>query len=311
MDNFTNQNFLKELKVMNIEWIRYFAVLAELKSFSKSAQHLNITQQALSKAISGIEDQLGLRLIERNGRSNNLTDAGYLFLEKSKPILQIIYDVNNFFTDYKSSTPKGALTIGWSNFWGVYVLPKIIYDFMQNFPEVYPKVFMMAHENIELKVLNGQVEIGLLIRQPERKELDFIQGPSVPYVIVGKPQPKKEWHELEYIVPGYIYGTNKGSDFWDDEKYPRNIIAQIDSLQTTLALCELGKGNIFVPEIVVKDKIENETLSITAECPFELSHELFIIWNKNIYQTIAVKEFIRKIKTNITAYLKADFPQGV
>lgn len=299
MDNFINQSFIKDLKVSNIEWIRYFFVFSELKSFSKAANHLNITQQALSKAISGLEDQLGIRLIERQGKNNVLTDAGFLFLEKSKPILEALYDVNNFFSEYKTIIPLGKLVIGWSNFWGVYFLPKILYKFMLNFPQVYPKVFMMSHENIESKLSNGEVEIGLLIKKPDKKELDFIKGPNIPYVIVGKSSVKKHWQELDYIVPGYIYGTNKGSDFWDDQKFPRKIIAQIDSIQTTINLCELGKGNIFVPEIMVKDKLDNGNLFITADCPFELSHDLFIAWNKNIHQTLSVKEFIKQINQSI------------
>lgn len=307
MDNFTNQNFIKDLKIANIEWIRYFIVLAELKNFSKAAKHLNITQQALSKAISGIEQQLGIRLIDRNTKDNSLTEAGVIFLEKSKHVIQAVYDINSFFYEYNSTVPKGKITIGWEGFWGSYVLPKVLYDFMNKYQEVYPKVFMMSYENIENKLCNGQIEIGLLTKQPQRKEIDFIKKKSVPYVIVGNSKIKKNWNELEYIVPGFFFGTEISSDFWDDTKYPRKIIAQIDSIQSCISLCEMGKGNIFVPEIMVKNKLIKGELYITADPPFTLSHDIFISWNKNIYQTLAVKEFLKMLDKSIKEFFYESF----
>ena len=59
------RNIPKILNSVNTEWFRYFVILSELGNFQEAAKQLNITQQALSKAVSGIEKQLGVKLIER------------------------------------------------------------------------------------------------------------------------------------------------------------------------------------------------------------------------------------------------------
>src|SRR5436305_8155554 len=77
----------EKLISINPEWLRYFYVLCKIKSYSEAASLLNITPQALSKAITGIENQLGLHLILRSRNYKGLTQNGSIFFEKIKIII--------------------------------------------------------------------------------------------------------------------------------------------------------------------------------------------------------------------------------
>ena len=61
---------------MNLYQLRYFLELAEKRQYTKAARQLNITQPSLSYAISQLENELGVKLFEKDGRTISLTDCG-------------------------------------------------------------------------------------------------------------------------------------------------------------------------------------------------------------------------------------------
>ena len=66
---------------MNLYHLRYFVTLAHLEHYTKAADVLAITQPSLSHAISSLEEELGVKLFEKNGRNVSLTKYGKSFLE--------------------------------------------------------------------------------------------------------------------------------------------------------------------------------------------------------------------------------------
>lgn len=73
---------------MDLKRLRYFVAVARLRSFTRAAEALHIAQPPLSQRIQELEDQLGVRLIERGSRPIQLTAAGQSLLEQAIPLLQ-------------------------------------------------------------------------------------------------------------------------------------------------------------------------------------------------------------------------------
>ncbi len=289
------RNIPKILNSVNTEWFRYFVILSELGNFQEAAKQLNITQQALSKAVSGIEKQLGVKLIERKKDFNSLTSNGKIFFEKSKEIINNLYDINKILSELKDNNPGGVITIGASSFWGAYILPDILYRFISDFPEVYPKIYTMSSKEIEKCVSAGDIDIGLLVEKTNSSNTIYFEGKKKPYIIVGKPQPFKHWSELSYIIPN-LFGSESTDNDWPESKFKRKIAAESDSIATSIKLCENGVGAAFIPEVAVRDKISEGTLAIISEPPFELYNQLYIVLNNQTYKSFAVNIFIEEIK---------------
>lgn len=74
--------------MLEFKQLRYFIAIAESSSFSKAAQKLFITQPALSQQVSKLEEQLGVKLLERNTRSFQLTAAGWDLYHHAMHLLQ-------------------------------------------------------------------------------------------------------------------------------------------------------------------------------------------------------------------------------
>lgn len=72
---------------MNLAQLRHLIALAELRSFSRAAKAVHLTQPALSRSIRALEDELGLRLIDRIGKRNELSAAGAAVVERARRIV--------------------------------------------------------------------------------------------------------------------------------------------------------------------------------------------------------------------------------
>ena len=72
---------------MNLYHLRYFSTLAHIEHYTKAADILAITQPSLSYAISTLEEELGVKLFEKNGRNVTLTKYGKVFLNDVEEIL--------------------------------------------------------------------------------------------------------------------------------------------------------------------------------------------------------------------------------
>ena len=72
---------------MNLYHLRYFVTLAHLEHYTKAAKQLSITQPSLSHAIASLEEELNVRLFEKDGRNVVLTRWGKIFLEDVEDIL--------------------------------------------------------------------------------------------------------------------------------------------------------------------------------------------------------------------------------
>lgn len=112
-----------------------FIRIVDMGSFAKAADDLRVTPSALSKLVSRLEDQLGVRLLTRTTRKLALTSEGSLYLERAREVIDLI---NQAEADVSSSRsrPKGHLRINSSTGFARQTLLHAIPAFLRRFPEV-------------------------------------------------------------------------------------------------------------------------------------------------------------------------------
>ena len=90
---------------MTIDQLQYFLALAQCKNFTMAADHLYISQPALSKSIAGLERELHVRLISRSTHSFSLTPAGEEFVKTCTQMLETLRDGMN-----KAASAQGTIS---------------------------------------------------------------------------------------------------------------------------------------------------------------------------------------------------------
>lgn len=121
---------------MELRHLRYFIAVAEELHFSKAAERLHIAQPPLSQQIQQLEAQLGVELFHRKTkRQVQLTEAGQVFLQEAYQLLAQLQKAIEL-TQKIGRGEKGQLRIGFTSLVTYNLLPVILQQFREQFPEV-------------------------------------------------------------------------------------------------------------------------------------------------------------------------------
>jgi len=143
-----------------IHLMKVFVAVGELESFAAAARRLDISPAAVTRAVSALEDQLGVKLLLRTTRSVRLTEAGGRYLEDTRHILASIHEANATAAGI-NATPKGELAVTAPILFGKkYVMPCIV-RYLQQYPDVdvsayfLDRVVNMVEEGMDVAVRIG------------------------------------------------------------------------------------------------------------------------------------------------------------
>lgn len=283
---------------MNTDWLRYYVAVAETLNLQAAADRLHVTPQAVSKAIAGLEDRFKLKLVDRAHRIHGLTPAGAALLEEATAILAGLENAERRLGEWRSGQVLGPVTIAGDGLWHHYLLPGLLTELLARFPRIRPKLHEMLPEDVERWVSVGEVDVGLLLNAPAQPDLAWVEGPSTPYVIVGKPHGEglKPWQELGYIVPRFFRRElSQSLDGWPEGKHPRRIVAEVELLEMAIHLCEAGLGAAFLPELAVRDRLARGTLAVVAEPPVAFEDKLYVVWRQGVRPTPVARELLKAL----------------
>ncbi len=123
-----------------IHLMKVFVAVGELESFAAAARRLDISAAAVTRAVSALEEQLGVKLLLRTTRSVRLTEAGGRYLEDTRHILASIHEANEAAAGI-NATPRGDLAVTAPILFGKkFVMPCIV-RYLQQYPEVDVSAF--------------------------------------------------------------------------------------------------------------------------------------------------------------------------
>jgi len=146
---------------MDIQNIRAFLMVAETGSFSRAAERLYITQPAISKRISGLEDALDCKLFDRLGKSIVLTQAGEALIPGYRNILAEIDESERIVSALRNRV-SGHLRFGTSHHIGLHRLPPVLREYTRQYPDVELDIRFMDSEQAAELILKGDIELALV-----------------------------------------------------------------------------------------------------------------------------------------------------
>lgn len=146
---------------MEIHQLRYFCAVAETGSFTRAAEREQVAQPSLSQQIIKLEEELGVRLFDRLGRTVKLTDPGQLFLPRARAILNELKAAKEEVTD-KQGSAVGPVNVGVIPTIAPYFLPTRISSFCRQ----YPKASITVYEDVTARLLDrlrgGVVDLAIM-----------------------------------------------------------------------------------------------------------------------------------------------------
>ena len=177
---------------MDLWQLQIFCRVIELKSFSKAALSVHLSQPTVSSHIKDLEQHCGCILIERLARQAVPTPSGKILYRYARQLLDLRDEAERTLAEYHGRY-AGVLPMGGSTIPGNYLLPAVIGAFKQEYPQVRIQLAIGDSRDILARVLNGEVEMGLVGARYDERHLECT--PVAADVIRLVVPPTHPWHQ--------------------------------------------------------------------------------------------------------------------
>lgn len=183
---------------MDLRKLEIFVTAARLQSVSRAAEQLHMAQPAVSIAIARLEDELGTALFERAGRRIRLTAEGRRLKEDAESLLEQAAAIKAS-ASRLDALQEGELDIACPAMLATYFLPRLLSDFLVNYPGLQASITQAGTADIQGMLLDDRLEAGVITAQRSSAdaglELRQLLSERV-VVLVGASHP---WAKRRYI----------------------------------------------------------------------------------------------------------------
>jgi DNA-binding transcriptional LysR family regulator len=300
-DEYSNQIIQEKLQslALKTDTLYYFIITADSDSLQEAAERLFITQQALSRQIKQLEHTLGFKLIQRNQKKEQrLTPAGQLLRTECHALFTRLYHLENLFLTPEQGLPNTAFRLGSLLLLDSHV-SSVMDEWQAKDPSFYPLIDMPGESasSLELKLMNGDLDMGLLLAPPLQPELTYIALPKSPYAIIGAPEVRGTWQELSYFTfVTHQHSQEDHFNVWPEKQWPRKIIGKADfAMALELAAC--GHICLHMPKQILDGFAYQDRLVEVTPAPFENHYTPYLVWKPPLSPVAeAIKtEILRRI----------------
>lgn len=254
---------------MHLETLRVFCDLAQLRSFSKTAEKNLLSQSAVSQQLAQLEVMLKCELMDRKKRPIEMTKAGQLFYQASRDILDRYEELKTELNTLKTSG-AGQLNVAAIFSIGMHALPDYVKKLMLTYPNVNVRIEYFRADKVYELVLNGEVDIGLVAIPKKDKRLDVYDFVDEPLVLACSPkhplanESQIDIHKLQF-ERFIAFEKDTPTRRWIDgilERYNVVIrpVTEFDNVETIKRAVEINAGVSIVPEISIMQEVSSGTI---------------------------------------------------
>ncbi|MBN2269047.1 MAG: LysR family transcriptional regulator [Sedimentisphaerales bacterium] len=265
---------------MHIEMFRVFCDLADLRSFSRTAEKHFVSQSAISQQLAQLETAHKCQLINRKKRPIELTKSGRLLYSAAKDMLERYDHFKNELSTLKTSTGS-RINVGAIFSIGMHTLPDYVKKLMVSHPNVNVHIEYFSAAKIYELVLAGQIDIGLVAVPKKDKRLDVYDFEDEPLVVACSPkhplahEPRIDIHRLQF-EKFIAFEKNVPTRHWIDgilERYNVAVrcVTEFDNIETVKRAVEIDAGISILPQTAMLQELAAGTIKAV---PF--SNEKFV-----------------------------------
>ena len=310
-------------------WKKYVYEVYKERSFTKAAQNLYISQPSLSARIKKIEEIIGEPLFDRSTTPLQLTEVGKVYIEAAEEITKIEQRVENYINDL-AGLKTGNLAVGASTLFAAYVVPSLITQFNQKFPDVHIQLiegntaeleemlgsnaldFVIDNYHYDSILYNKELycEENILLAVPKHfavnEELGMYQlsykniknknylNQKYPAVPLGR------FADLPFIMLTQGNDTRtRGDRLCRNVGFKPNIVLEFNQQSTAYMASSTQLGATFISDILVSQLPTFENLVYYKLDGEEAKRKVFFYYKTHKYKTRVMEEFVRMMHEQI------------
>lgn len=281
--------------------IASFVRVVEARSFRAAAAQLNMTPSGVSRAVSRLEEQIGVRLLFRSTRALRLTDDGESFYQRCKDILADLGDAVEALA-YARTKPQGKLRVAVNVSIGRAALIPNLADFEERYPDVRLELAMsdrnigLIEEGIDCAIRMGELEDSNLIA----RKLGYFSNVlcASPEYLARHGTPTSIEDLKQHKCVNYVYPTNGRTYQWQFDSPDGRIALDVDAHllindgESVIQAAMAGLGIIQVPHWLAAGPIGKGKLEVIMQDTISTGSPVWIVYPQKKHLSARVHAFM-------------------
>lgn len=279
----------------------YFISLAHIESYTKTAEKLEISQPTLSNNISSLEEELGVKLFEKKGRSIMLTAEGKEFLAYAEECVNLLEKGKKAVKNLNADL-SGIISLAHINIQTNTSLPSYIKTFIDSNETL--NIMFDFYINLSEEIIEGikkdKYDIGFCFKNKIDSDIEFLPLWKEEFVIIvsdSHPLASRKtvnfkesmnYNHITYSEKSLIYTTVH--DYYKRSNCYPKVVGSVESTSAMLGLVSKDVGIGLVPKSIVEDQQGISVLKINDVDAFST---VYMTYAKHKVQLPCVKRFIR------------------
>ena len=294
---------------MKLQQLRcIFQIVQSDFNISKASEVLNTSQPGVSKQIKLLEDEIGIKIFQRNGkRLVNLTEPGELVLSSIETILHESNNIKVISEEYIEKD-QGRFTIATTHTQARYKLPKVVEEFVKKYPKTNLNIHQGNPSQVTDQIINGEADVGIATESINLSE-DILTIPCYQWnrcIVMSKNHPLKEVRRITledlaaYPMITYDYaftGSTIVSEVFKNANIEPNIMLTAIDADVIKTYVSLNMGIGLIAEMAFDASTDHPMVSRDVSHLFPLSTTYIGIRRENFlrkYTSDFIRMFIPK-----------------
>lgn len=284
-----------------LKQLRIFVETVSSGSMVGAANELNISQPAVSMALSELESAIQEKLFDRWGKRAILNERGRALLPLAKKILSDADEITGLFYPQNRS-PKGTLHLGASSTLGTYYVPELLSGFLKMYPDVKIELSASNKNAVISKLEDFSLDIGLVAGICSNTEIErhyWLNDELCVFCAPDHPFSQKKELTREDLGAGKWIVREKASGTHEvlmsaisNEVKLLNVIAELNNTEAIKKTVQIGLGISCLSRMAITRELESGSL-VELSVPFlDLSRKHFILIHKNKHKSQLMRAFI-------------------
>lgn len=295
---------------MEFRHLRYFLAVADALHFTKAAEGLPVSQPALSAQVKQLEQEVGVPLFDRVGRSVQLTRAGAIFREHARRALREMELAQAAIAE-SEGLQRGTLAVGVVQTVNAYLIPEIVSRFSSLHPQVGLKLDELSGPDIEAGVRSGLLDVGIGFVPVTSERIESQHMFEEDFVFITSPHHRfaKRRHlslsalaDQALILLPSIFCTRRllNASFEQAGVQPK-IIVEMNSIEGILATVRASKLATILPRLSLGLEPNHALRGIPLTNPTP-RRGIGLLWKKGGYRSGAVRALADQVRTVVKEY---------
>lgn len=270
--------------------MRVFLATAEAGSFSRAARQLSLSQSVVSFHIKALEQELGVALFKRQGRSISLTPEGEFLFEKSRRLAQEARRLEDVFSAESEEIAQRVYLAG-DALTCAFTLPWTLAAFRESYPDV---VFTYEHLNeteLTSRLVSGDLDVALVGHPVQHRKLATHACFQDEILLVGAADTAPESMSVDELREApLIWATNdRGLELLLSKDLPEaglplkdlNVFMEVDDLPILKTFVRANVGYAFLPLLTVSDEVRFGLLRAIDVPGLKLERTNYLVYRKD------------------------------